>query len=144
LSLQAACKGGHDLVAQWDGAAAKETVQLLNSGGGGGGYYGGGGGCGGSGTTSIIAEGGGGSSSVEPSALRVHMIQGAQKSAGNGLVVISWQQKAASRGLSSSATDAESLLRRLSGCSSWPRRSRQTQRGDGAQSCRLTARFARH
>jgi hypothetical protein len=64
-------------------------------GGGGGGYYGGGGGGGGSSfETYCIAAGGGGgggSSYVEPSATDVHMWQGWKKSAGNGLVVLSWQ-----------------------------------------------------
>jgi hypothetical protein len=63
-------------------------------GGGGGGYYGGGGGGGGSsyGSRCVGAGGGGGggSSYVERRASDVHMWQAWKESAGNGLVVLSW------------------------------------------------------
>ncbi len=66
-----------------------------DGGGGGGGFYGGGGGGGGVFFGSAGAGGGGGggggSSYAQPGASDVHMLRGAKRAAGDGLVVISWR-----------------------------------------------------
>jgi hypothetical protein len=64
-------------------------------GGGGGGYHGGGGGGGGATDSGVCVAGGGGggggSSYAERRASDVHMWQAWKESAGNGLIVLSWQ-----------------------------------------------------